>query len=549
MAEKKVRKIEATAPLRAAQSLAPMKKRRVAAYARVSTDKDEQQNSYEAQVDYYTAHIQGNPEWIFAGVYSDAGITGTSMKKRDGFNQMVADALAGKIDLILTKSVSRFARNTVDSLTTVRKLKEKGVEVYFEKENIYTLDSKGELLITIMSSLAQEEARNISDNTAWGQRKRFADGKMSLGYSHFLGYKKGAADGEMEIVEEEAVIVRRIYAEFLAGKSTYDIAARLTEDGVPTPAKKTVWHASTVDSILHNEKYKGDAILQKRFTVDFLSKKTKKNEGEYPQYYIENNHPAIIRPEVFEMVQEEFRRRQAAGGHAQCKTPFSGRIVCADCGGFYGRKVWHAGSKYAKVHWHCNNKFQKRRYCSTPTLKEESIEDCFVAAFNSLLSRKEEIAENYAFCLDAITDTSAYQARLDAINRECGELSTLINALLQKGSKQSGSLQEINRQYEEYVARYDALQQEKQDVSTQIALCAAKRVQVGAFLAELEKRKTPLAKFDPLVWQATLNYMKVNPDCTVTFVFRDGTEVSRPIEPGVRQYKKRKGTGGSSDGE
>ena len=174
---------------------------------------------------------------------------------------------------------------------------------------------------------------------------------------------------------------------------------------------------------------------------------------------------------------------------------------------------------------------------------------CFVAAFNGLLARKTEIVENYALCLDAITNTSAYQARLDAINRECGELSTLINALLQKGSKQSGSLQEINRQYEEYVARYDALQQEKQEVSAQIALCAAKRVQVGAFLAELEKQKMPMVKFDPLVWQATLNHMKVNSDCTVTFVFRDGTEVSQPIEPGVRQYKKRKGTEGSSDGD
>lgn len=313
-----------------------------------------------------------------------------------------------------------------------------------------------------------------------------------------------------------------------------------------TPKAFMVLRQATVDSILHNEKYKGDAILQKRFTVDFLSKKTKKNEGEYPQYYIENNHPAIIRPEVFEMVQEEIRRRQAAGGHAQCKTPFSGRVVCTDCGEFYGRKVWHAGSKYAKVHWHCNNKFQKRRYCSTPTLKEESIEICFVTAFNSLLARKTEIAENYALCLDAITDTSTYQTRLEAINRECGELSTLINALLQKGSKQSGSLQEINRQYEEYVARYDALQQEKQEVSTQIALCAAKRVQVGAFLAELDKRKTPLAKFDPLVWQATLNHMRVNPDSTVTFVFRDGAEVSLPIENGVRQYKKRRGMEGTA---
>ena len=330
---------------------------------------------------------------------------------------------------------------------------------------------------------------------------------MSLGYSHFLGYKKGAADGEMEIVEEEAVIVRRIYAEFLAGKSTYDIAARLTEDGVPTPAKKTVWHASTVDSILHNEKYKGDAILQKRFTVDFLSKKTKKNEGEYPQYYIENNHPAIIRPEVFEMVQEEFRRRQAAGGHAQCKTPFSGRIVCADCGGFYGRKVWHAGSKYAKVHWHCNNKFQKRRYCSTPTLKEESIEDCFVAAFNSLLSRKEEIAENYAFCLEQSVDEGGQLTALPVDSIQ----SRLIRRSVGNGVQAEG------------IVFRNLLFPGQQAV---------------------ERRHN-----DPLVWQATLNHMRVNPDCTVTFVFRDGTEVSRPIENGVRQYKKRRGTEGTTDGE
>ena len=208
---KNVKVIQATSPILSAQSQLSVKKRRVAAYARVSTEKDEQQNSYEAQIEYYTRYIKGNPEWIFAGIYSDEGITGTSIKRRDGFNKMIEDALAGKIDLIVTKSVSRFARNTVDSLTTVRKLKDKGVEVYFEKENIFTLDSKGELLITIMSSLAQEESRSISENTTWGQRKRFADGIMSLGYSNFLGYKKGANPGDMEIVEEEAVIVCRIY--------------------------------------------------------------------------------------------------------------------------------------------------------------------------------------------------------------------------------------------------------------------------------------------------------------------------------------------------
>lgn len=214
------------------------KKRRVAGYARVSTDSDEQFTSYEAQIDYYTQHIKSHVDWEFVNVYTDEGISGTNTKHREGFNQMIEDALAGKIDLIITKSVSRFARNTVDSLVTVRKLKEKGVEVFFEKENIYTLDSKGELLITIMSSLAQEESRSISENVTWGHRKRFADGKILLPYSRFLGYRKGA-DGLPEIVEEEAEIVRRIYNLFMMGKTSTGIAKQLTQEGIPTPSGKT----------------------------------------------------------------------------------------------------------------------------------------------------------------------------------------------------------------------------------------------------------------------------------------------------------------------
>ena len=287
-------------------------RRRVAAYARVSTSSEEQLTSYEAQVDYYTRFIQSKPEWEFVRVYTDEGISAVNTKKREGFNQMVRDALDGKIDLIVTKSVSRFARNTVDSLVTVRKLKEKGVEVYFEKENIYTLDSKGELLITIMSSLAQEESRSISENVTWGQRKRFADGKVSLPYSHFLGYRKGD-NGLPEIVPEEAETVRWIYSLFLSGKTTGSIAGLLTREGIPTPAGKKKWAASTVESILKNEKYKGDALLQKAFTVDFLTKKQKKNEGEVPQYYVENSHPAIIDPAEWKLVQRELERRKAIG--------------------------------------------------------------------------------------------------------------------------------------------------------------------------------------------------------------------------------------------
>lgn len=298
-------------------------KKRVAAYARVSTDQEEQQNSYEAQVEYYTRYIQSKPEWEFVEVYADEGITGTNTKRRKNFNRMIEDALAGKIDLIITKSVSRFARNTVDTLTTIRSLKDKGIGVFFEKENIDTLDSKGELLITIMGSLAQEESRSISENVTWGWRKRLADGKVSVGYSHFLGYEKGE-DGNMQIVESEAEIVRQIYGLFLDGQTPSSIASLLTESHIPTPAGKEVWQGSTVKSILTNEKYKGDALLQKTFTVDFLNKKQKINEGEVPQYYVENSH---LTAEVFDLVQYELRRRKRAGRHTSAVSVFSNRLI------------------------------------------------------------------------------------------------------------------------------------------------------------------------------------------------------------------------------
>lgn len=254
-----------------------------------------------SQVDYYTKYIKECSDWEFVGIYTDEGISATNTKKRDGFNRMVADALAGKLDLIVTKSVSRFARNTVDSLSTVRRLKEKGVEVYFEKENIYTFDGKGELLITIMSSLAQEESRSISENVTWGQRKRFADGKVSMPYKRFLGYEKGE-DGMPKIVESEAELVRLIYRLFMEGKTTSAIARNLTDNGIPTPGGKKKWQVATVDSILTNEKYKGDALLQKRFTVDFLQRKLKPNQGEVPQYYVEGSHPAIVDPDEWDHV-------------------------------------------------------------------------------------------------------------------------------------------------------------------------------------------------------------------------------------------------------
>ena len=327
----KVTCIPATKNRFTALPVTSVSKRRVAAYARVSTDSDEQFTSYAAQIDYYTNYIQQHPEWEFVKVYTDEGISGLNTRHRDGFNEMIADALAGKIDLIVTKSVSRFARNTVDSLTTIRKLKEHGVECYFEKESIYTFDGKGELLLTIMSSLAQEESRSISENVTWGMRKRFADGKVSMAYKQFLGYEKGP-DGTPAVNEKEAEIVRLIYRLFLEGKTPFGIKEVLEAAAIPSPSGKSKWSVTTINSILRNEKYKGDALLQKSFTVDFLTKTMKPNRGELPSYYVKESHPPIISADEFDMVQAEIERRSRQGRGYSGNSIFSSKLFCGDCG-------------------------------------------------------------------------------------------------------------------------------------------------------------------------------------------------------------------------
>ncbi len=358
-------------------------KRKVAGYARVSTDHDEQLTSYEAQLDYYTNLILNRADWEFAGMYSDEGVTGTSTKKREGFQNMVTDALAGKIDLIITKSVSRFARNTVDSLSTIRMLKDHGIEVYFEKENIWTFDTKGELLITIMSSLAQEESRSISENVTWGHRKRFADGKVSVPYSRFIGYDKGP-DGTLVVNPDEAKIIRLIYGEFLSGFSFRAIAKKLTEMGIKTAYGKDKWDRSTIKSILTNEKYKGDALLQKTYIADFLTKRQIHNKGEIPQYYVEGSHEAIIEPAVFDRVQDIIKKRKAARAYSGL-TIFSSKIQCGNCGSWYGPHVWHSNDKYRRVVWQCNGKYAGGKFCKTPHLTDDVIKTAFVSVLNKLI--------------------------------------------------------------------------------------------------------------------------------------------------------------------
>ncbi len=503
-------------------------KRRVAGYARVSTDSEEQQTSYEAQVDYYTRYIRSKPEWEFINVYTDEGISATNTKKREGFNQMVQDALDGKIDLIVTKSVSRFARNTVDSLVTVRKLKEKGVEVYFEKENIYTLDSKGELLITIMSSLAQEESRSISENVTWGRRKRFADGKITLPYKQFLGYKKGE-NGLPEIVPKEAEIVRLIYKLFIEGKTLNAIAKHLMKENIPSPSGKELWRTSTIESILTNEKYKGSAILQKKFTVDFLQKKMKVNEGEVPQYKVEDSHPAIIETEEWELAQLEMTRRKERGKHHNSLSPFSAKIICGDCGEFYGSKVWHSNSKYKRTIWQCNHKFKGEEKCRTPHLYEGDIKALFIRAFSKLMADRTALIEDCRLLHNYLLNFTEIETKSKELLDEMEVVSELVKRLINKNAATPMNQDEYIERYDGYTNRFNKAKAEYEKLQKTMEERKIKADVISGFMFEvLELDELPI-KFDEKLWNSAIDSVTVYTDERLVFKFKNGTEIEERL--------------------
>lgn len=489
-------------------------KRKVAAYARVSTDMEEQLTSYDAQVDYYTNYIKSREDWEFVNVYTDEGITGTSMKHREGFKNMVRDAIDGKIDLIITKSVSRFARNTVDSLTTIRNLKENGTECYFEKENIWTFDGKGELLLTIMSSIAQEEARSISENCTWGQRKRFADGKVSIPFKSVLGYDRGE-NGNLVVNQEQAKIVRRIYGMYLQGQSIYAIAKKLTEENILTPANKKTWYASTVKSILTNEKYKGDALLQKTYTEDFLTKKKKVNNGEVQQYYVKNNHEAIIEPEIFDMVLELWGHKKSGKNRQSSVNIFSSKIKCGECGGWYGSKVWHSNDKYRRVIWQCNHKFDNEKKCTTPHLSENRIKEIFIVAVNKLIESKAQLLSDFSLIKNELFDTTELAMERNELERE-----------LENVTEQTQNKAEYEQEYNELVKRYDSIKSKIDELNTTIADKKARKAELELFMKNLKKQENVITEFDEWLWLAMVECVTVYAKEDVRVEFKNGSVVS-----------------------
>ena len=379
------------------RTAAQVQKTRVAVYCRVSTDSEEQETSYEAQVSHYTEFIQSKPEWQMVEVYADDGISGTNTAKRDEFNRMIADCEAGKIDLILTKSISRFSRNTLDCLKYTRKLKALNIAVFFEKENINTLDSKGEVLLTIMASLAQQESESLSANVRMGIQYRNQQGKVQINHNWFLGYTKDE-EGNLVIDPEQAEIVRRIYREYLEGASFLQIKRSLEADGIPNGAGHLKWHESNIQQILTNEKYIGDALLQKTYTVSILDKKRAANNGEMPKYYVEGSHEAIIDKDVFMKVKAEIARRANLNPDGKrrvysSKYALSGMVFCGHCGDIYRRGKWNNRGCKSTV-WRCVSRVLKGQMdfdCPARTVKEEVLQGAIVTAVNDAYSGRDTV--------------------------------------------------------------------------------------------------------------------------------------------------------------
>ncbi|QWQ38637.1 recombinase family protein [Gemella sp. zg-570] len=525
MVNKKVTTIPATINPYHFKPINDVKKRKVAGYARVSTDSDEQQTSYETQVAYYTNYIKGRDDWEFVNVYTDEGISATTTRKREGFNKMIEDALNGEIDLIVTKSVSRFARNTVDSLSTIRKLKENGTEVYFEKESIWTFDSKGELLITIMSSLAQEESRSISENVTWGKRKRMADGKVTIPYSRVLGFEKGK-EGNILVNHEQAEIVRQIFGLFLQGMTPHSIAVYLTKKEIKSPGGKDRWNQGTIRRMLSNEKYKGDALLQKEFTVDYLSKKKKKNEGEVPQYYVEGNHEAIISPPVFDLVQEELKKRCVKKSTRYSGVSiFSNKVKCAECGNWFGAKVWHSTSLYKKKIYQCNHKFKGSKKCRTPHLTEDEIKLYFIKAINSLTADREEVIENIKLVQETLCNMGHLKVEKQELHNELEALVVQIQEMIDRNARVVQNQESYQVQYNQLIMSYNLKKERYDELEILMTKRKAKFEKLTVFIQNLEQIDDIIKDFDASMWGSLVEYLEVDRDKKVIVVFKYGTQI------------------------
>lgn len=530
--------IPATKVLEQNQSGTNLKKLKVAAYCRVSTEMEEQQSSFKAQVEYYKFKIANNPNWEFAGIYSDDGISGTNTKRRIGFNNMINDCIDGKIDMILTKSISRFARNTLDCITYIRMLKEKNIPVIFEKENINTMDSTGEFVITLLGSIAQEESRSLSTNTKWGLAHRFEKGQVSFTYSKFLGYKKDE-DGKIVIVEEEAKIVKQIYKLYMQGKSLTEIKHYLEENEIKTVTGKDKWSTTTINSILSNEKYIGDALLQKSYTIDYINKKRVKNKGEMKQFYVEGNHEPIISKALYNLVQEEKARRASLGVKYKksaktsigkhTKYALSDLMVCGECGKPYKRTSW-TNYKNKKVVWRCINRLENgKRYCkNSPTLEDEILKKAIIDKINSIISNRDDFKNELSQSIKEIMDNYTSECDRENIEEKIHSLKNKMFELIDKNAKNKN--RDYTKEYEKLSAELKQLQIKRDSYDEKEILYNTYKKRVNEMREFLEDIDSLMVEFDEEIIRQLVEKITVISKYKIVIKFKSGIEAEQTIE-------------------
>ena len=507
---------------------------RVAAYCRVSTELEEQQNSYQVQIAYYTDLINKKKEWTLAGIFADEGISGTQTKKRTEFNRMIRMCRNKKIDLVITKSISRFARNTVDCLEYVRQLKDLGIGVIFEKENINTLTMTSEFMIALYGSFAQAESESISKNVSWGKEKAYREGKVQFQYKHLLGYKKGA-DGKPEIIPEEAETVKLIYTMFLDGHSMKNIALILHVKGIHTKTGSTEWRTNTITRILQNEKYVGDALLQKTFTSDCITHKVVKNHGERPMYLVTNHHDPIIDRDTYNRVQQELARRNSKRkisdktvteqGKYSSKYALSELLICGHCGTPYRRTTWAARGK-KQIVWRCLSRLEHgKKYCpDSPTIKEEQLHRGILRAINNYYSCRNDIVRILKANIGSVLECQGQEEILSVEKRlkEIDQARTdLVNLIASGGCDED----KLDSEFAKLYAEEQGLSERLTMLKSQNKTSEETQAKLDKIMDMIEHEKFELETFDNVLIRKLIECVKILSKTEILVIFKGGYEV------------------------
>ena len=514
---------------------------RVAAYCRVSTDDEEQLTSYEAQKNYYTDKIMTNKEWTMAGIFADEGITGTSARKRPEFLRMIRQCKQGKIDIVLTKSISRFARNTVDCLNYVRALKELGIAVIFEKENMNTLKIDSEILITMLGAFAQSESESISANVRWGIRQAMKEGKATIQYKYLYGYRKGD-DSKPEIIPDQAEVVRKIYDLFLSGTPVRGIQEYLNANSVPNINGEPKWARSAIDSILTNEKYCGDVLLQKTYIDDCINKKVKKNTGQLPMYLVQNHHEGIISRETFDAAQAELARRSAGKSPSKKNAPtgrsrysskyaLSDRLYCGECGTRYQRCTWRNRDGSKRIVWRCVSRVDYgNKYChDSPTLDEEPLHRAILAAINSTVKDKDNIVYNLKSAMEKeLAPVAGQQLSLSEIDSQLEQLNTEFSKALAEASE-SGDQAAYSDRFREIMQKQTALKVQRDEIQGMLAESGKAAAHIEQCRQAAETTPSAISEWDEALIRQVVESVTVETGSEIIVALKSGASIHQEL--------------------